>query len=392
MILIKNPTWDSAKGMLMIPANNLNVFTATEVHDNVNRYQQKFKVFSHMSINDEKEFTIITLEGLPFVWQPTQVCTWSPLGHLSIGQKSIAPSKAMINHEWCQDELINSLFKYLLVIRNSRIELDPLGEAIFNKVITKISEMAVLGAWLTLTIGQLYANTVNFKADADATVETLFNRTIGTVRGWVELLRQTALQGAKYAHLNTTAFETDDFNGVKYVGDPIELFDKLREAAPADLQALIDEGGIQSTLEGAQPLFIVSSSVHKQIADKYRLQCSSVTCLNPRLTQTNEAGFKVYYIDDIPVIPMSYISYMDRYLLGTTHFAAISLSGNIQLGSSFGAIPNLNTPTPVGLAIQTSSDLYELGKVRMAAHSYFATAIADPTLIVATQVYAEAAV
>ena len=89
----------------------------------------------------------------------------------------------------------------------------------------------------------------------------------------------------------------------------------------------------------------------------------------------------------MPVIPISDINILDRYLTGTTHFAAITSSRNISLGASFADLPNLDSPN-IGMIIQRETDVRELGKYYFAAHALFATTIADTDFFVGTQRYA----
>jgi len=389
MIVELNPTFSAQGRTVSIPATEINVFTSSVVRDNINQYQSRFGVFGFMGLNDRMKFTITKLTGTPFMWQPVSHCTWTPTGNLSITKDSITPSEAMIQEEFCQDELVNSMFAQFLATNNRG--LSPEGQRIFNQVVTKITEQATLGAWLTLTIGKLYdPTTVNFKDGTDATIESLFSKTIGTVRGWVELLKEMAASEARFRHLNIPAFSTDEFDGDRYLGDPVALFDKLYDAAPSELSNLIDEGGVPSTLGTSSVLFIVSTSIFRQVAALYRKQGTEIITLRPRLTQKDVSGITVYYLDDIPIIPVSYISHMDAYLKGKQHFAALTLSGNIQLGTSFGAVPNVNAPN-VGIIMQQKTNLDELGRVLMRADSLFTTAIADHRYICAAQVFVEAA-
>lgn len=389
MLVELHPTFNPAGRTISLPTNEINVFTSTKVRDNINAYQSRFGVFGFMRLNDRMKFTVTKLQGSPFMWQPVAHCTWSPLGSLHITRDSITPTEAMIQDEWCQDELVNSMFSQFFATNNRG--LSPEGQRIFTEVVTKVTEQATLGAWLTLTIGQLYnPASVNFKEDVDGTIESLFSKTIGTVRGWVELLKEMAASEAKYRHLNVPIFADSDFDGEKYLGDPVALFDKLNDAAPADLANLIDEGGVPSSLGTSNVLYIVSTSVFRQVAALYRKQGTEIITLRPRLTQRDVSGITVYYVDDIPVVPVSYISHMDKYLKGKQHFAALTLAGNIQLGTSFGSVPDVNNPN-VGLIMQQKSDLDQLGRVLMRADSLFSTAIADYRYIVATQAFVEAA-
>lgn len=187
----------------------------------------------------------------------------------------------------------------------------------------------------------------------------------------------------------------DQLDGSTYTSTNVaeDLIDPLRDAAPSDLQTLLNEGGVISGAGTAQPIIIVGTPQYNAIAAEWRAQCVSVTCLNPRLTaETIETTINgrqvkvhVYYIDGIPVIPISDINYYDRYVNTTTHFAAITVAGNINLGASFDTLGQLDNDN-AGILIQRKTDLDELGKYLFLAHALFGTFIADHDFIVATTV------
>lgn len=392
MDLIIRPTLLRPRNTIIIPSDKLELFAADEVRDNVSIYQKLFGVYSFMQLNDEKEYTLITLSGAPFMWQPYRVCSWSTTGNLTIGQQTMSACKALLQESFCVDELFKSLFNTMLQIRDNQTKLSPVGVGIVNKLITKVTEQATLGAILTLTVGKSYnPDVVIFKDGVDTNIETAFAKTIGTCRGWVELLKETAASGAEYSHLNNKSLLTEeDFNGADYVGNPIELYDQLIDNAKDELKMVLLEGGITTSEGTKMPLFLCTPSIHAAVAKAFNAQTNSIISPNPRITREIKDGIKVYYIDETPVVPMSYVSYMDRYLTGKTHLAALSLAGVINIGASFGSIPNINEPN-VGIAIQQKTDLDQAGQYVMQAMSYFNAAISDVNLISATQKYVLAA-
>lgn len=384
MLIKVNPLFSEKQSMLLIPQTELNYFTREKIVDNINRYQRDFGVFGYMQLDSRNKFTITTLRGTPFMWQPVSHCTWTPTGNLYVTKESITPTEAQLKEEFCHDELVNSMFKEFISTNNKGLSAE--GNRLFLEVVQKVTEQATIGAWLTLTVGQSYdLSTVSFANGTDATVQSLFRKTIGTVKGWVELFRGLAAQDvAKYGHLNVpNLFAAENFTGDKYTGDAVELFDSLYEAAPAELRSVIDTGTSALQTGSGQPLYIVTPSVHAQVVAAKKLQDAQVLVNKVRITTQKDKGYTVYYIDDVPVIPISYISELDVYVKQKFHFASIVLSGNIQLGTSFAALPEIGKG--VGLAMQAKTDLDELGRVLMRADSMFATSLADYRYAVATQ-------
>lgn len=398
-ILLIKPNFNKVKSQIAIPTKSLNYFLKDEVQSNLGFYQAQFGVYSYMQMNKNQKFVIHSLRGTPFMWQPHRTCAWDPTGSLRVGKQELEPCQAKINEEFCYDELFDSCFQpFLEWDGRGLIKLDAQGTNMVNTMVKTMAENATLGARLTLTAGQLYDPAlVTFADNTSNEIKSLFTRTVGTCRGWVELLRDMATSDAQYSHLNVSGlFATTDFDGKKYIGDVIALYDALQARAPYPLQTMINEGGIAGALDSGMPLFLTSTSVYNAVADAYRKQCINIACINPRLTRkdftvTTSKGPRthhVYYIDDVAVIPVSEVSYYDMYLKGATHFAAISIAGNISLGASFANLPNVNDQE-VAIMVQRSEEVKDYGKYYFASHSLFATSIADTDYIVATIQYAE---
>jgi len=395
------PSFNRITNQATFPADSVNAFMREEIYDSFNFYQSQFGVYNYMRLTDEKKYVLHTMHGTPLLWQPHNSCSWDETGSIRMGRREITPVKAKINEQFCYDEMFNSAFKHFLQW-NGRgpLSLNANGIAVINALSRTLAENATLGAHVTLTAGQMYdVSAVTFNSQTPATIRDLFARTIGTTKGWLELLRTQGLV-PEYSHLNVSgAIDTlNDINGKRYIGDPIVLFDNLREAAPFDLKAFMDEGGVIGSASGDYtPIFLVSLSVYAAVAESYRKQCVSVTCINPRLsrrefTQNTNRGNKpvyVYYIDDVPVVPIAAVNQYDKYLEGSTHFAGIVSSGNINLGASFDELPDVGTGRNVGMLMELDTSAKNYGNYYFLAHSLFGTHISDTNFISATQVYAE---
>lgn len=398
---IVKPNFNRIRQQLAFPAKSLNMFMRSELHDNFGFYQSNFGIYSYMQLTKRLKYVIHTLFGNPMIWQSHKSCGWDETGALRTGRTELEPCTAKINESWCYDELFDSCFEQFLTWSpNAPVQLDANGEEIVNALVRTLAENATLGARLTLTAGQMYdGNTVEFNDRTSMDIQNLFRKTIGTCRGWVELLREQAVSPA-YEHLNVPGMlSATDFDGEKYTGDVIALYDSLRDAAPNDLQSLMDEGGVIGSVAGDFiPLMIVSTSIFKAIATAYNQQCINIACVNPRLsreefsfnTSRGQRKMYVYYIDQVPVIPIADINYMDRYLKGMTHFAGITASGNISLGSSFAELPDVEDPG-VGILIERGTSAKNYGKYDFLAHALFSTAIADTDYIVASQIFVQPA-
>lgn len=396
MSLLKlKPNFNRIDRALSFPAKQLNYILEESVIDKFSFYQAVFMVYSFMKLSEDLKHKIFSVSSNPFVWQPHNSCSWDPMGNAQIGTQEITPCKAKVNDEWCYDELFKSCFAHFLRWGNGQaVTLSPEGRRLVSIFVRQMVQNMVVGARLTLTVGKLYKPekvSGYLKPGVSGDMKAAFARTMGTCRGWVELLKQKGSE-AGLGHLNCKDLLTCDmFSGKKFLGDIEDLFDKLRDKCMPELDCLLDEGGVPD-VQGIRmsPLFLLSPSLFKAVAEAYRKQCNTINCTNPRLTQEivpwNGGRHKVYYIDGIPVIPISDLNCYDSYLTGSTHLAVLTVSGNINMGASFANIPSIDRPG-MGVRIQQHTDNDKYGKYSFISHALFSTAIANHKLLVGTQVF-----
>jgi hypothetical protein len=141
---------------------------------------------------------------------------------------------------------------------------------------------------------------------------------------------------------------------------------------------------------------MVSDSIYSAVAAAYKAQTATFPSIGytPRFGMEaipNTGGgrdWKVYTIDSVPVIPVSEISHYDQYLTGATHFACITISENIQMGSSFATLPDTRNVENAGMLIDQSTSAKDYGMFYFLAHALLATTIANTDMVSATQIYA----
>lgn len=395
MLYVK-PTFNRKDNMMTLPAATLNLFAQDEIQDNTGFYQQQFGVFGYMRLTNKLKFILHNLRGIPFLWQPHKTCGWDPLGAMYTGRREITPCEAKLNAEYCIDEMFDGCFSHLLRWDGrGPLTLDANGEALINKMVKVLTTNAILGAHLTLTLGQLYdPNTVVFNEKTPLDIRNMFKKTIGTCKGWLELLKEAAQSSADLSHLNIPdLLPNSAFSGKTYIGDPIALYDNTFGLAPVPLQTAVNEGGMVQMEGGGQVVWIVSTSIYNKVAADYRALCQTTDCLNPRLSQRNfkygGRDIHVYYIDDTAIVPSSVVSQVDQYLTGAMHFSYLTVAGNITLGSAFSTIDGLdvNGNSNAGIAIQKATDLRELGMYFFTANNLFQTTVNDTDYIAGAQAY-----
>jgi len=397
MSLLKlKPNFNRINRSLAFPAKQLNYILEESVVDKFSFYQAFFMVYSFMKLTEDLKHKIFSVSSNPFVWQAHDSCNWSPMGNAQIGEQEISPCKAKVNDEWCYDELFKSCFSHFLKWgTGNTVSLGPEGRRLVNIMVRQMIQNMVVGARLTLTVGKLYDYDKlkgYFKTGVTGDMKAAFAKTMGTCRGWVELAKEQALKPG-YEHLNCKEILTKDmFNGKKFMGKVVEdVFDKLRGKCLPELQCLLDEGGVPD-VQGLtmSPLLLVSQSIYSAVAEEYRKMCVSVTCINPRIERKavswNGRQYNVYYIDGVPVIPISDINCYDSYLTGSTHLAVLTVSGNINMGASFANLPTIDRPG-MGVRIQQHTDNDKYGKYSFLSHALFSTAIANHKLFAGTQIF-----
>lgn len=402
--LIIAPNFAKTTGALIIPCEKINKFIATEIRDTFDFYQNRFGVYSYMQLNRYQKFVLQYAYGVPLMWQAHKSCTFDPLGNVRTGSKEIEPCNAKLNSEFCYDEFFDSCYRmFLNWSGRGPMDLTPDGVKLINKLINILAKNAVLGARMTLTAGKLYDPTkVTFDTATSNEIVEMFTKTAGTCKGWIELLREMG-ELITTRHCNhKNIVKPEDFDGEKFGGDVLEVYDALFDAAPSALQNVVNEGGAITAVDGANgPIFLVTTAYYNKLAQQYREQCLSVTCLNPRLTRREEnwsglsgvnRPINVYYIDDTPVIPVTDTNQFTKYLTGTTHLAVLTVSRNISLGSSFSALPSLNdNMQDIGMMVERKETVDEYGKYKFLAHALFATSINDTDYVSGTQIYADKA-
>lgn len=388
------PSFNRAQNGVMFPVDSINKLVQAEYSDKFGTYQSLFGVYAHMTLTQDFKFKMHYMQGTPFMWQPHNNCSWSPTGTLQMAQNEIEPCRAKINEENCYDEYFASLYRAFLKWGGPTTELSPEGIEASNMLLQTIVSNATMGARLALSAGKLYTSSASFATGTSSRVIDAFRKTVGTCRGWIELCKNTAAADTSKAHLQTSAVAAADVTAGKYTADVLDLYDALLSGAPSQLQEAVVEGGAAGFGTGFYPLLIVSPSIFMKIGEDWRAQNQSALMNKGRIsrqsfqitTANGPRPLHVYMIDDTVVIPLTEIGQYDQYLTGRSHFAYLTLSGVIQLGSSFGALPVVNESN-VGILMQVSTNVEDYGKFKFLSHALLASAINDTNYITGSYLY-----
>lgn len=395
----KTPPLDfvQAENKFFFPAKDLNAFQRDEFQDTWGFYQSMFGLYTYMRLNRNLKYVLHQLRGTPMVWQPHNSCTVTPTGSLRIGTQEIEPCRAVMKELFCQDELFDSVYETILEWSGAgALEMD---EEFVNQMLSELLANKAAGERLQLTMGNVFnVNTIDMNDENPQGVAVdyndLFQRTHITCTGWVKTLADLADAG--YSHLNLEELLPEaDFTDGDYQGDILDLYDDLKANAQKPLKALINRGGIvgrNGVNYGAG--FIVSDTIHAAVAEQYNTESVAIAQNRTRITReaitsgVTARPNMVYYIDGVvPVIPVSEINAYDHLLAGSTHFAGLIASGNIQLGSNFDEVNDIERGA--GMLVQkiTDAESDNYGGYVFMSNGLFASAIADKDYAVAARVH-----
>ena len=397
------PRFSALRNAIYFPTGSLNTFQAAEYNDKFGFYQRTFGVYSYMPLTQDLTYKIHYAQGTPLIWQTHNSCAWTPTGTLSMGETEITPQKAKINEQLCYDEYFNSTYKaWLQWGQNPNVGMNAAGVNATNELTRAIVKNATMGARVSMIGGQLYdIADVTIVDDTPTRIEQAFEKTIGTIKGWIELLKTKATEDGM-GHLNDSSLITAaniSTDGTTYTGATktvVELYDENLAIAKDPLYGAIVEGGVGGFGFDFYPLWLVSPSIHRALDLEWKTLKESATINEPRIrrepftvqTSLGQRTVYVFMIDDTVVIPISEMSVYDQFITGTSHFCFLTISGVIQMGSSFGNIPVVNE-NEVAIMVQQSQDAEDLGMYKFLAHSLMGTAVNDTRYIAGGYSFAE---
>lgn len=394
-----------------VPDSNLMYFMSQELNslqrasymDTFGFYQNLFGLFSYMGMNKKNKFIVHTPKGHPLVWQEWKACSYSETGSLTMNTRELIPDPIYMKERFCQDEMLGSAYEHMLQwAASGNLTLDPDGVNLLNMLMDELMANAAYGLRITATAGDLYdVSTIPTSAENTATLNDLFTRTHGTFKGWLKMSMELAANEGK-GWMNLAITDDTDFDEVAgYQGDILALLDTLKANARKPLRQLINRGGvIQQGRFSFLPLIVMSDSYFNAVIEQYNAESDKVATNRVRIVERVFGGEntatpqRVFYLDNmLPIIPLEEIQGFDTYLKGQTHFCGIIASGNIQIGSSYSALPEDIENNDIGMLIARNDDPTrdDFGKYSVLSHALAKVAIADPDYFVGTTTYTEPA-
>lgn len=377
---------------LYFHVGDMNALAREEYQDNFGFYQRTFGVYSYMRMTKDLKFVLHYPKDLPFKWQAHNSCAWTPLGTMTMGTKEIEPCRVKLNEQFCYDEWFDSTYKYLLDWSSGAVKFDAVGQNLVDSMARTIVKNATIGFRMLLVGGQLYSGvTPDWTAGTPARVQDAFLRTANVCKGWIKLLIDLAASDEDaYGHLDNGLIDAGDIgpDGLTFTGNVVDLYDAMYTGAPRPLQIAIQTGGVGGFDNLFYPIAIVSRSILAALHLQYIAQNEAAAQNMPRITvreysvdtERDVRPIRVYFIDNTAFVPLDEIDLLEGQLETSSHFFYLTLSGVIQLGSSFMALPVANE-ADVAVMVQLSTDVEDLGTYKFAAHALAAVGINDTDYI-----------
>lgn len=377
--------------VLEFTVGDVNLLANAEYNGHVGFYQNQFAIYNYMRMNQMGDYVIHYPVGNALLVQPHNSCAWTPQGDFRMDQKTIKPYRMKINVEECYDEWMDSTFdRFLEWGGDAAVGLSTAGVRATNMMTENIMGHSTLGVRAVLTGGGLFPNPT-FAEGVPTKLQDAFVKTASTGTGWMQGLRTMAASNpAKFGHLDDANinFATQvSADTEQFVGDPVALYDARVAAAPRKLRRALKRGGRGGFNSRNLPIWLVAAPIADSMYDAKLTQDQLTAQNQPRISTQDfqvpngrggTSALTVYYIDKTAVIPVEEMEVFAEYLQGTPYFEYLTLTGVIQLGGSFGSIPERGSAEiAMRIVRNTNGRNEDLGKTTYLAHMLGANGIND---------------
>lgn len=398
----------NAVNQIMLSDRELNYIQRKRYADTSGFWQSLFGLYSYMTLNSNRRFKITTIKGSAGLWNKWESCHYYlPNGGLTRSTKDLEPCSMYSLQKWCHDDLLESCLEHTIQFNaNGTQGLSQEGSDFFSLFVKELMVNATQGLRNTVTIGKAHNfDEIGFSDSLTMEEQLAIKDTENGCKGWLRLLADMAEAGHPWLNCPGIIGKDDFSETCLYQGDVLDTIEALTCKAPAPLRRLINAGGVSIT-GGNQmrALLVVSYSYFNAISQEYKKQCEGLMQNCTRITResmtSNGYTSLVYYVDNMPVVPVEELACLDDKINADTHFIGIIASGNINIGTNFGAIndrsveeDNIAVLIQQNLQVQPNmkkigkeaAQAYSYGEWTMLSHALTQTAIVDPDYAVAAQ-------
>lgn len=322
-------------------SDEVNVIFRQEYADFFSKYQEMFRLYSYATLTRDRRFKVHRPKGNPLLWQPMNSCSYKETRTVSVTDDVIEADRTYMLEKHCFDELFNSDFRHFVNYVQGRIQRGVDYEALISKIIDEVIINAHINARNLIASGGLYNIDDVIRADLAPKIEDALRRTYNTTKGWVGIAKEHSAS-KPWMHVSNLYDSTKfDANG-EYHGSVLDIVDKLKKNARPPLKRLIAHGGTITSQGALRAVIVVDSNTFNTLSNEFAAQGQALAQNQPRIRERslpgNMLGEVMYFVDNLPVIPLEDITGFDTYFKGQTYFAGIMATSNLNFGFSFGEV------------------------------------------------------
>lgn len=370
-----------------IPAPEMEAAFSTEWIDELGPYQRALGVYSLMTMNDERKHVINRLVGNALMVGAHTPCTWSPTKGITNDVTEITPSPLSVQEEYCTEADWSAAFKLMRLIRNNEVTessalVDAITQQIGYSVGSGLRYQAIAG-------GLKATEAVSTGVSADVNAMWLKARNAHT--GLAKIMQTL---GGKH---DQNYFTATNVPATGFTGTFSEAYDTVLAGAHQKLRNAVNKRRITTRAGVLRPVVIVSAEVYNfavaeenataplAAAQRRRLRHGFITASGERADAAGPGVIECLFIDEVPIVLEDSFSVADDITNTNTYFMAITVTKNINIGSSFANQSVLfGDIADAGLVVQQSTRVQDNGKISVSGKQLVSTAISDLDLLAGT--------
>lgn len=336
--------WDPATQTVEVPAKIVNYIVGEKVYNKFNTYQQRFNVFRFLPIDSQNKIRIHTIGGNTPMWQKAQGCKRTPMGGMSMDNRTLDTCVVDLFAKWCPREMFDTCFSGLLRYSASGEENTETLNQLVGIVVANFTRNALKSALNLALLGNYFdLDQISLNENVGDELLKQFQTEHQACNG---LLYKVKSKADQYPTLCCDVEWPEEMTSAcKSKIDILGLFDALKCCAHPQLQEAIETGMMEDFNGGmVAPILVLSNNLVSSLWNKAvevgekQLQNGFANpksfCAIEKVMGAN--GEIQYYIYGVPVVPLSVFCGYNEYLSGDYYFAALTVSNNMQVATNYG--------------------------------------------------------
>lgn len=310
-------------------------------------------------------------------------CSWDPVGGITYGLSEASLVARNIQSEQCPyvvpcwESLFgsgNDVESWTSTDLGLKL-IEDLVKGIYRGIGNDLYKQAVMGMHPIIALAES-------SYTGDPSFYTRLKRTLNLSAGWMTLIDElSTTKGGQWA----VPIHSSDVSGKKYIGNPVTLFNRLKDHMPAVFRAAAK----QYKSYGIRPCILVTPSIFRAYQDYlmtqytafpdmlYYRMSNEFTALNGLNNQAPAPG--VLGWDDFWIKEMDALDVICEEIQVTHHRATMVMPKILGLGLDIGELSGFRG---MGLRMEQSTLLKEMGKIYMSTNYKMAAVIIDSQFVV----------